>query len=271
MSTEQESDLEQLLADTTPQTFDFGDGNGPVPARRHTNPARNNTTGNVGGWVACSAYVAPTATVGPMATVYGKGSVYGKAKVLGQASVYGSGTLSDNAEIRDYAQVYGTANVEGQATVSYKAKVYGNAHVKGCASITSTAEVLGSCMICDQARINDRAKISQGYIGGQTYCGEDFQLDQEFGITGCGALYHPVTMQPIVIQGFPWTITIEDEYMNIGCQQFKFNDWWHFKPSTISSMHHRATEFWSLNKEWLFKIIINQRGFAPLPIPATEE
>jgi hypothetical protein len=47
-------------------TFDFQDGNGPVPAARHRNP-----DGSEGGWVAATAYVATTAYVGPDALVYG--------------------------------------------------------------------------------------------------------------------------------------------------------------------------------------------------------
>ena len=37
-------------------TYDFKDGNGPVPAHQHTNP-----DGSVGGWVADTATVADTA------------------------------------------------------------------------------------------------------------------------------------------------------------------------------------------------------------------
>ena len=46
--------------------YDFGDGNGLVPAEKHANG---------GGWVANSANVAASAFVGPQATVFGKGRV----------------------------------------------------------------------------------------------------------------------------------------------------------------------------------------------------
>jgi hypothetical protein len=42
--------------------FDFEDGNGPVPAKKHSNG---------GGWVADTATVADTAYVGPDARVFG--------------------------------------------------------------------------------------------------------------------------------------------------------------------------------------------------------
>ena len=49
-------------------TYDFNDGNGPVPAHRHSNG---------GGWVADTATVADTAYLGPTAHVYGNARVYG--------------------------------------------------------------------------------------------------------------------------------------------------------------------------------------------------
>ena len=59
-------------------TFDFRDGNGPVPAYQHPNG---------GGWVADTAKVAKTAYVGPDAQVYGNALVYGNARVYGYARV----------------------------------------------------------------------------------------------------------------------------------------------------------------------------------------
>jgi carbonic anhydrase/acetyltransferase-like protein (isoleucine patch superfamily) len=77
--------------------FDFEDGNGPVPAKKHSNG---------GGWVADTATVAETAFVGPDARVFGNARVYGYALVYGNARVYG------------YALVYGNARVFGDAEVS---------------------------------------------------------------------------------------------------------------------------------------------------------
>jgi hypothetical protein len=54
------------------QTFDFGDGRGPVPAHQHTNG---------GGWVSDTATVHDTAYVGPDALVYGDARVSGNAWV----------------------------------------------------------------------------------------------------------------------------------------------------------------------------------------------
>ena len=54
------------------QTHDFRDGNGPVPAHRHTNG---------GGWVANTAHVHNSAYIGPDARVYGNARVSGDAWV----------------------------------------------------------------------------------------------------------------------------------------------------------------------------------------------
>ena len=80
-------------------TYDFNDGNGPVPAHQHSNG---------GGWVADTAKVDETAYVGP------------------DARVYDNTWVSDTARVSDTAQVYGDAQVNGSARVSGYAQVSGN-------------------------------------------------------------------------------------------------------------------------------------------------
>ena len=65
--------------------FDFGDGNGPVPAHRHPNG---------GGWVADTAKVYETSYVGPDAQVYGDAWVSGNARVYGYAEVFGKARVN---------------------------------------------------------------------------------------------------------------------------------------------------------------------------------
>ena len=91
----------------SPTTYDFKDGNGPVPAHQHPNG---------GGWVADTATVAETAYVCGTAKVYGNANVYGTAKVYGKARVYGS------------ANVYGSAKVYGNARLQVGV-VYGEAGI----------------------------------------------------------------------------------------------------------------------------------------------
>lgn len=83
-------------------TYDFGDGNGPVPAHQHANG---------GGWVADTATVEDRAYVGPNA------QVYGSARVCGEARVYGSARVSDSALVCGEARVCDSARVCGEALV----------------------------------------------------------------------------------------------------------------------------------------------------------
>ena len=98
-------------------SHDFGDGNGPVPARHHANG---------GGIVALTATVADTAYVGPNARVFDNARVYGNAWVYGNARVYGNTQVYDNAEVFGNARVYDNARVSGNAQVYGDAQVYGN-------------------------------------------------------------------------------------------------------------------------------------------------
>ena len=75
-------------------TFDFNDGNGPVPAHQHQNG---------GGWVAETAHVEDTARVSGNAQVFGNAQVYGDAGdalVLDTARVSGNAQVSGNASIQ---------------------------------------------------------------------------------------------------------------------------------------------------------------------------
>ena len=83
-------------------TFDFRDGNGPVPAHQHSNG---------GGWVA------DTATVEPNARVSGDARVSGAAHVSGDACVYGDAHVYGAAHVSGAAHVCGDAHVSKQPVV----------------------------------------------------------------------------------------------------------------------------------------------------------
>jgi len=70
------------------QEMDFGDGMGPVKARRHMNPQ-----GDFGGFVAATAKVDPSARIS-------RGSV-----------VFGSATVAAGAHLKNQARVGGTAKI----------------------------------------------------------------------------------------------------------------------------------------------------------------
>lgn len=68
-------------------TFDFQDGNGPVPAHRHPNG---------GGWVADTATVEETAYVGADARVSGSALVEGGVQLLGDTRISGVSCVAYN-------------------------------------------------------------------------------------------------------------------------------------------------------------------------------
>ena len=87
------------------ETYDFNNGNGPVPAHRHSNGE---------GWVADTAKVDASAYVGPFALVFGNAQVCSGACVFGKVEVYG------DAKICGDAMVYGYDNAEEIAELTHK-------------------------------------------------------------------------------------------------------------------------------------------------------
>lgn len=146
------TDQDVPAGDPSVSMFDFGDGRGPVPARRHRNP-----DGSVGGWVANSARVSGNAYVYGDAQVSGDSQVSGNARVYGDARVYGNAYVSGNAQ------------VSGDSQVSGDARVYGNAGVSGNARVSGNAQVYGDAYI-DRGTLDKNQDISTGMVGGYTYC-----------------------------------------------------------------------------------------------------
>jgi len=112
-------------------TYDFQDGQGPVPAHQHPNG---------GGWVADTAFVAETAFVGKNAVVFGWARVDDRAWVADFARIFG------DAMVYNEAMVYGNAQVYGRAKVFGWARVFENAVVRGNAVVSCDAWVHGSVL-----------------------------------------------------------------------------------------------------------------------------
>ena len=81
--------------------FDFGDGNGPVPAHRHADG---------GGWVADTAFV-DASLIFEDALVFGNAKVY-SSDLYDKVRVWGNATVTD-ALLKDVVQVYGDAVLTG--------------------------------------------------------------------------------------------------------------------------------------------------------------
>lgn len=127
-------------------TFDFRDGNGPVPAHKHENG---------GGWVADTAHVSPESYVGPYARVYGHALVTDRscvddaARVFDWAGVHAS-CICDRSIVYDHAGVESGARIENDARVHGYARVSGpmtavrdDACVRGFSRISSGVFVVG--------------------------------------------------------------------------------------------------------------------------------
>lgn len=93
--------------------FDFKDGNGPVPAHRHSRGA---------GWVADTAYVSDTAYVGSTAKVYGSAKVLGRSWICDNSRVYGNAVVLGgcctylDAEVFGQVKLFGGINVFGRVS-----------------------------------------------------------------------------------------------------------------------------------------------------------
>ena len=133
-------------------TFDFGDGNGHVPAHKHSNG---------GGWVAATAKVKETAFVGPDAVVYGNAHVLDSARIEDCARVYYHGWVQNNARIYGSACIHGFSHVEQSAEVCENARIFGGANVSGNVIIGGDAEfacrmvVHGDQVISEGLRVYD--------------------------------------------------------------------------------------------------------------------
>ena len=101
-------------AQTNNSTYDFQDGNGPVPAHRHINGS---------GWVANTAKVENTAYIGPNARIFGYATIKDNVIVTEDAEV------SAYAVIKDLACIKGKAIVRGSCTVTDHAEISGNVFI----------------------------------------------------------------------------------------------------------------------------------------------
>ena len=106
-------------------TYDFGDGNGPVPAHQHANG---------GGWIADTVVYDDTVFIGP------------------DALVYGNAWVGHEAQVFDLAVIEGNARIDGESRVYESAIVRGNAQLYGCSFVHGTAVVEGNEILDDEER-----------------------------------------------------------------------------------------------------------------------
>lgn len=142
--------------------FDFGDGQGYVPAREHPNG---------GGMVAATAHVDETVFLNKWAVVFGHARITGRVRISGHARI--SGTLfpggistlieddvvicgqvviQDCVLLRDHAVIRDNARITGSALICHRAEVCGDAQVSGDVKILDNAYISGSVRIYGQDR-----------------------------------------------------------------------------------------------------------------------
>ena len=111
--------------------------------------------------------------------------------------------------------------------------------------------------------------IAAGTLGGYVQSTDNLSLDHlgawvsgnatvsgNARVFGDATVLGNATKTPIVIQGdLPWTVTITDYHIRIGCQFYTIADWEKFDDKTIRAMGYHALSFWRGHKSAIFNII----------------
>jgi len=184
--------------------YDFGDGEGRVPAHKHANG---------GGWVADTAKVSEECLIGYPATVYHNATVLngthmsGNARVCGSAKVracvmrdrscVGGNTIIKNSVVANHARVFGgdivDADIEGNCVIRdnpiirrahdpsphtrIMARFSGHCIIFGTPVIFG-GTVRGAAMVFDKARLDRADIIGHVLVGGNAVINESTVKNQ---------------------------------------------------------------------------------------------
>lgn len=167
------------------------------------------TEGELGGWVESIDNLSQEGTcwVGGDARVYGGSRVTGDAHVFGNAHIYDIAKVSDSAVVCDNACVFQHTQVFGEAQIMGDARVYG------------VAEVHGKARIIDRARCYQRAWVYGDVLA-----------------NGNANITEKVTIDPVVIQGLRYTVTIMDDHISFDCESATIKEWVDITTKEIISM-----------------------------------
>ena len=167
------------------------------------------TEGELGGWVESIDNLSQEGTcwIGGDARVYGGARVTGGAHVFGEAHVYDVAKIGDDAVVCDKACVF------QHAQLFDKAQVFGDARVYG------VAEVHGKARIIDRARCSQRAWVYGDVL-----------------VNGNANITEKVTIDPVVIQGLRYTVTIMDDHISFDCESATIKEWVDITTKEIISM-----------------------------------
>ena len=68
-----------------------------------------------------------------------------------------------------------------------------------------------------------------------------------------------IAIEPILISGLYWYVTISESFLKIGCQRHRHSEWSKFTDDEIAEMEPRAIKFWKQNKSWLLSACKSHR------------
>lgn len=170
--------------------------------------------------------------------------VYKSAKVCGNAKVYGNAQIYHNATIGEEAKVFDDVRIYGDS------KVYGNAKVYGFAEVDGKARVYGDARVYENSKVYNSAEV-----GGKA------DISRDVKVSGYSEVLGKILRNPLNLKGQFWNITIEDDYLKIGCQYHSFRDWETFSDEQIHQMDGDALRWWKENKDWLFHLIKSSRDY----------
>ena len=162
----------------------------------------------------------------------------GKCWVCGEARIFGNAKVSEDAFIHGHAQIHGNAVVSGSSRISDNAHILENSKITGESFVYGDAIIMGS------------SNIHFSIIGYGAKCCENAAV-HDSSITEGGHITSTVTTTPIVISGFPYTITIMDTAISIGCMTKTLTQWRRFNISRSYDYHKEA---WNSYMPHVFEI-----------------
>jgi hypothetical protein len=120
------------------------------------------------------------------------------------------------------------------------------------------ADLRGACLrgadlrgaYLDGADLRD-AHLRGACLSGANLGGADLR---DANLCGANLCEEILTKTPIYISNLLWPVTITTQFLTIGCQRHKIDQWNVYDDESISSMHPKALAFWSVWKSPLLAI-----------------
>lgn len=132
--------------------FDFHDGRGHVPARKHQNG---------GGIVALTAKVANSVFLASDVVVFGYAEVRDNVRVTGRASIQGDLLPGDiSTLIEDNVKIVGPVEIRGAVLLRDSAEIRGHVKMSGLVQVMHHSTVAGNVVLEGDVLVLDRSHIS---------------------------------------------------------------------------------------------------------------